>query len=67
MKVTGREGRGGNFFSECVAGNKERTVVIISDAMRYEVGAELAALLAGLMVARWMGGLGEPVATTSKG
>lgn len=35
-----------NFFSECVAGNKERTVVIISDAMRYEVGAELAALLA---------------------
>ena len=39
MKVTGREGRGGNFFSECVAGNKERTVVIISDAMRYEVGA----------------------------
>ena len=35
-----------NFFSECVADNKERTVVIISDAMRYEVGAELAALLA---------------------
>ena len=25
------------------------------------------ALLAGLLVARWMGGLGEPVATTSKG
>jgi len=35
-----------NFFSECVAGNKERTVVILSDAMRYEVGAELAAVLA---------------------
>ena len=29
--------------------------------------AQLAALLAGLLVARWMGGLGEPVATTSKG
>ena len=26
-----------------------------------------AVLLAGLLVARWMGGLGEPVATTSKG
>lgn len=31
-----------NFFGACVRNIKERTVVIISDAMRYEVGAALA-------------------------
>lgn len=30
-----------NFFSRYVSSNKDRTVVIISDAMRYEVGYEL--------------------------
>lgn len=30
-----------NFYSRFVRGNKDRTVVIISDAMRYEVGREL--------------------------
>lgn len=30
-----------DFFSRCVKNAKERTVVIISDAMRYEVGCEL--------------------------
>lgn len=30
-----------NFFSHYVQNNKDRTVVIISDAMRYEVGREL--------------------------
>lgn len=30
-----------NFYSRFVHGNKDRTVVIISDAMRYEVGREL--------------------------
>lgn len=30
-----------DFFSRCVKNAKERTVVIISDAMRYEVGHEL--------------------------
>lgn len=30
-----------NFYSRFVRGNKDRTVVIISDAMRYEVGYEL--------------------------
>lgn len=30
-----------NFYSRFVRGNKDRTVVIISDAMRYEVGWEL--------------------------
>lgn len=30
-----------NFYSHYVRGNKDRTVVIISDAMRYEVGREL--------------------------
>lgn len=30
-----------NFYSHFVRGNKDRTVVIISDAMRYEVGREL--------------------------
>lgn len=31
-----------NFYGARVRNRKERTVVIISDAMRYEVGAELA-------------------------
>lgn len=30
-----------NFYSRFIRGNKDRTVVIISDAMRYEVGWEL--------------------------
>jgi hypothetical protein len=30
-----------NFYGRYVRGNKDRTVVIISDAMRYEVGREL--------------------------
>lgn len=30
-----------NFYSRFVRGNRDRTVVIISDAMRYEVGREL--------------------------
>jgi len=34
-----------NFYSRFVRGNKDRTVVIISDAMRYEVGRELFQLM----------------------
>jgi uncharacterized protein (TIGR02687 family) len=34
-----------NFFNRCVRNNKDRTVVIISDAMRYEVGRQLFATM----------------------